>query len=338
MWYRKSGFLSLFDTIHILSKGLLMAIASVVNVEPQNAEVLLISANYDRTSSLGKGADRGPAAILQMLNTQVELFDLGARFDPSAHLKIGHVELGDLNHCSPEEMVGAVANVYRRYPGAFPVLLGGEHSVTNAPLRALAGKLDPREVTVVQIDAHGDLRMSDADFRDEPFGRFSHACVMRRAHELGYRILQHGIRVASEEEEAYRHEHRETIRTFYAHQGMDTRTVIEAIKTEQVYLTIDVDGFDPAHMPSTGTPVQGGLGWWDTLNFIRRVLTEFTVIGMDVVETAVVTMTDENPETWSSQDVLTAQGAAQLVYSSIAYRYARDYRLKKEPHDARSRP
>ncbi len=262
----------------------------------------MIGAPYDATSSFGKGADRGPAAIRACLDRQIEFYDRLSGLSPANGLKIAYVET-QLAGLSPERMVHVLEEEYRRHEGKFRMILGGEHSVTNAALRYFAPL--GREVTVVQIDAHADLRESDADYSDNPAGRYAHCAVMRRAFEAGYRLVQVGIRAYSEEERALFQE--ESIRVFeWSQHPASILEIMAAIPTVEVYLTIDADGLDPAHMPATGTPVPGGLDWHFCNEFIRRLCAEKEIIGADIVEVA--------PR---EGDVLTEYAAAQLCYSII---------------------
>ena len=276
--------------------------------DAMEADVILLSANYDRTSSFGKGADKGPAAILECLGTQIEIFERFSRAAPANRLKIAHIDLGNLNRLSPEKMVDKVESELRRHykSGRFVVLLGGEHSVSNAAFRAIASP----DVTVVQIDAHADMREDDSDYNEKPFGRYAHSCVMRRAYELGLRTVQIGLRAYSKEEYDFMKQNR---LTFFEWSGKvpPINTIINSIRTGKVYLTLDVDGIDPAHMPATGTPVQGGLEWYYVNELIRRIFLKKNAIAADIVEVAPV-----------PGSRLTEYGAAQLCYNMIAWKFA----------------
>ncbi|MFH1173866.1 MAG: agmatinase [archaeon] len=283
-------------------------IDSIINCDNISAaDVVLLAANYDRTSSFGKGADKGPQAIKRCLDGQLELYDPYTGTTPTQLYKIAYHDLGDLNYLRPEEMVRKVAEEFKKLycAGKFVVSLGGEHSISIAPFRVLAEK-NPQEVTVLQIDAHADLRDDDSDYADEPHGKYAHCCVMRRAHELGLKTVQVGIRAYSGEEQAFMKGM--TVFKWNQERLPAVEEIIEAITTENVYLTLDVDGIDPAHMPATGTPVQGGLSWQYTLNLLYRLACQKNVLAADIVEVA--------PR---STDALTEYGAAQLCYNLIAW-------------------
>lgn len=270
---------------------------------PETAEVVLIEAAYDRTSSFGKGADRGPAAVLDCLETQLEIHDRVSGSAPAEELAIARVSGGDLEALEPETMVAELRRSYDRYAGRLRVLVGGEHSVSNAAWLALADRAS--QITIVQIDAHPDLRADDADYNERPFGRYAHSAVMRRAHELGFRLVQVGIRAYSRDERALFDDERITVFEW----GARTPTVDEvasAIRDEEIYITLDVDGLDPSVTPATGTPVPGGLSWYYTLDLLRAVTRGRRLVGADLVEVA------PRPH-----DVRTEYAAAQLIYSLL---------------------
>jgi agmatinase len=288
--------------------------AGIVNCDdPERADVVLVGANYDRTSSFGKGANRGPAAIVQCLNTQIEFLERATGTSPADELSIAYVDLGDLNELAPEAMVERVRDAYLGpyAAGKFTVVLGGEHSVANGPFQAVAARQRPEDVTIVYLDAHLDMRDTDADYNDQPFGKYAHSCVLHRGVELGFRAVHVGARAFSEYERDFARQHGVPVFEWGVGPVPSVEEVLGAVATEQVYVSIDVDGFDPAHMPATGTPVAGGIEWHYGLRLLRELCAAKTVLGADVVEVA------PRPG-----ERLTEYGAAQLVYSLIAYRQA----------------
>ena len=312
--------------------------ASIVNCENwEEADVVLLDAPYDRTSSFGKGADKGPAAIKEMLDRQIEFYSRWTRRVPADEVKIAYRDLAEqyadlagwdvgFGESAPGEMVERVAEVYGRFFGKhwnrkFVVLLGGEHSVTNGALMAIRRECDTREVTVVQIDAHMDLRDTDADYNDKPWGKFAHSCVMRRTVEMGFNLVSVGVRAYSKDELDFALAHPNQIAFF--EWGLEeapptSAAIVDVIQTEEVYLTVDAAGFRPASMPATGTPVQGGLEWWYGMLLIQEVFAQKRVIGADVVEVA------PRPG-----DSLTEYGAAQIVYDMIGAKLAKGELGKK---------
>ena len=172
--------------------------------------------------------------------------------------------------------------------------------------------MNPKDVTVLQIDAHCDLRNDDSDYSDDPTN-LAHSCVLRRVNELGYPLVQVGIRTYFKGEYEYFSNPKNNITVFEWGNKKKIPTVAEilkSIKTKYVYITIDVDGFDPAHMPGTGTAVPGGLEWWYGVELIEKVIKGKELVGADIVE--VSPMRDS---------ILTEYGAAQLCYSMIAHKF-----------------
>jgi len=275
---------------------------SIINcARPEDADVVLLGAPYDRTSSFGKGADRGPAAIRACLDTQLEFYDRVSDRSPARECRIAWVDVEGLGELEPEAMVQRLTEEYGRHASRLRMLIGGEHSVSNAAFRALAARAD--EITVLHIDAHADLRADDSDYLDRPWGRYAHCSVMRRAHDLGYRLVQVGVRAYSTEERAMFEDPRITVFE-WGPRPPSAEEIVDAIPTADVYLTLDADGLDPACMPATGTPVPGGLGWYYTLELIAAVARSRKLIGADLVEVA--------PR---EGDVRTEYAAAQLVYT-----------------------
>lgn len=292
-----------------------MSPQSLLSPKPiEESDAVIISAPYEKTASSRKGTLHGPSKVIECLESKLEFFHRDYLTEPCAHIAISTLPECDLTNCTPEEALEVVqqtsASVLDKEK--FPILLGGEHSVSLGLLQALGEKYSPKDVTILQIDAHCDLRDSDADYNNNP-SRLAHSCVMRRSHELGYRLVQVGIRTYSSEEHDYFTAHTDTISVFEWGRGVapSIEQIVQAIKTKYVYLSIDVDGFDPAHMPGTGTPVQGGLEWWYGINLIKSIIQTHTLVGADVVEVSPM-----------QDSVLTEYGAAQLVYDIIAHKFA----------------
>ncbi|MBP6993904.1 agmatinase [Candidatus Woesebacteria bacterium] len=286
----------------------------------EKSDAVIISAPYEKTASSRKGTQYGPKKIIDCLESKLEFFQRDYLAEACAHVNISSLPELALSKASPDEALKIVRNSCAMVldKEKFPLLLGGEHSVTLGLLQALETKYDPHEVTILQIDAHCDLRDSDADYSSSP-SNLAHSCVMRRAHELGYNLVQVGIRTYSAAEYEYFSTHPESISVF--EWGLDKAPEIEEIlaqvKTKYVYLTVDVDGFDPAYMPGTGTPVQGGLEWWYGVKLIKTLIKKFTLLGADIVEVS------PTPDS-----VLTEYGASQLVYDILSYKFAEKIQKK----------
>ncbi len=237
----------------------------------------VIPVPLEETVSYGGGTAKGPEAIIAA-SQQLE------RWDGFSEPLLAGIGTSHAVDCS-----GEIHEVYSRIEAAvrqaveaksIPVVLGGEHSVSLAPIRVLTAMTGP--VGIVQVDAHADLRDS---FEGSPY---SHACVMRRAlEECGCDLMQFGVRAISREEVDYRREkgiaHLDG-RTLY---GMNLeKFALPAGFPENIYLTLDVDGLDPSVISATGTPVPGGPGWYQTLTFLERAVAGRRVLGFDVVELA----------------------------------------------------
>jgi agmatinase len=244
---------------------------------PAAARFHVLPVPYEKTVSYGGGTGKGPAAIIAA-SGQLERWD--GESDPGAD----GIYTWPAIDCRgrPEKVMDAIAGAVARILalGKLPVVLGGEHTVTWGVIR---GYLDAgvRDFGVVQIDAHADLRDR---YEGDPL---SHACVMRRVVEAGIPLFQLGNR-------AYSMEEREARRRFKVRHIDAERLVKERIDAivlprafpRQVFFTLDVDGIDPSVLPATGTPVPGGLGWYQTLGLFESVARQRRIIGFDLLEFA----------------------------------------------------
>ncbi len=244
---------------------------------PEAARFHVLPVPYEKTVSYGGGTAKGPAAIITASN-QLERWD-GAS-DPGTE---GIYTWPAIDCSGPAaEVIDAIAAAVARIIalGKTPVVLGGEHTVTGGVIR---GYLDAgvRDFGVVQIDAHADLR--DA-YEGDPL---SHASVMRRVVEAGVPLLQLGNR-------AYCAEERTARETYNVHAIDADQLVPQGIHAielpadfpSRVFFTLDVDGIDPSVLPATGTPVPGGLGWYQTLGLFESVARQRRIIGFDILEFA----------------------------------------------------
>ena len=264
-----------------------------------NASVVILPLPYDQTSTWIKGADRGPEAIIQA-SANMELYDIET--DSQVYTK-GVFTDSPLQTALPPEGIDNL--VYERITqllkeGKFPVVVGGEHSVSIGAVRAHAQKT--KDLTVLQLDAHVDLR-------DEYDGsKFNHACVMARVKEI-CPAVQVGIRsMDASEKKSIDYD-----KTFFAKDILDTANWIDkviSLLSENVYVTIDLDVFDPSIMPSTGTPEPGGLGWYQVLALLKNLCSAKNVVGFDVVELC----PNENNK---APDFL----AAKLIYKFLSYKF-----------------
>ena len=282
---------------------------SIINTEgSENSDAHIISAPYELTASFHKGTAAGPQAVIDCLNTQIEFLDRRFKTESTEKVTVSCSEVKGLQTMQPETAYQAVIEEVSKSQAPLTILLGGEHSMSFGALTALSKKHKAKDVTIFQIDAHCDLRDDDSDYNDQDPTRFAHSAVMRRAHEMGYNLVQVGIRAFSKAEYDYFTANKKTISVFEWGAGAvpSISKVVSAIKTKKVYISIDVDGIDPAHMPGTGTPVQGGLEWYYTLRLLEAVIEKKQLVGADVVEVSPI-----------EGQVLTEYGAAQIVYNMI---------------------
>jgi agmatinase len=268
----------------------------------EHARVVILPIPLDRTTSYVPGTRNGPYEIL-VASSHMELWDEETQTDVHS---IGIFTLPEMEFpfASMDEVVGEIRRVTSELVkrDKFPFILGGEHSITPAVVGAVAAKYPG--LSVMQIDAHADLRES---FMGTPH---NHACAMRRTLEFA-RTTQVGIRSLSPEEAAAV----PTLSTaiFYDHNMRDDADWVERVVdslSEHVYITIDVDGFDPAIMPATGTPEPGGLSWYEALKLLRRVVERRTVVGCDVVELSPI-----------PGHVAPNFLCAKLIYKILSYRF-----------------
>lgn len=249
-----------------------------------SARVLILPLPFEATVSYGGGTARGPQAILEA-SQQVELYDRDYDAEPAMLYGI-HTLPAPVLPDDPEAAVAAIAaaTAQAASTGKLVVGLGGEHTVSVGLGRGLLAALGG-PITVVQIDAHADLR---DEYEGTPY---SHACVARRLleHAEVEQILQLGIRSICTEEVAFARAHPDRLRIWYAedvHAGGWQAEVASRLAGRRVYLTLDVDGLDPAIVPATGTPEPDGLTWRETLDILRLVGETAQVIGLDCVELA----------------------------------------------------
>jgi agmatinase len=267
-----------------------------------NARVVILPVPLDRTTSYVSGTRNGPHEIL-VASSHMELWDEETQTDVHS---IGIYTLPEMEFpfASMDEVVCEIRRVASELVnrGKFPLVLGGEHSITPAVVGAVAAKHPG--LSVLQIDAHADLRES---FMGTPH---NHACAMRRTLDFAP-TTQVAIRSLSPEEAAAAPGLRTTI--FYDYNmRADPRWIDRVVEslTDTVYITIDVDGFDPAIMPATGTPEPGGLSWYEMLALLRAVIERRTVVGCDIVELSPM-----------AGNVAPNFLCAKLIYKILTYRF-----------------
>ena len=267
------------------------------NATLENSKVMLVTVPYDGTSTWGKGADKGPELFLDA-SENMELYDIETATEPYLE---GVYLAGEVTEdSSPEAMTEAVYQKTKemlQHDKLF-TLFGGEHSVSIGSIRAVGEKYE--NLTVLQLDAHTDLR-------PEFHGSTSnHACAVFEANQK-HNLVQVGIRSCDVEEMQYVPKGQ----CFWAHEIAENPNWVEDVLGKvsgNVYITIDLDAFDPSIAPSTGTPEPGGLAWYPTLKLLRKVFEKCNVVGFDIVELMDSPMAKP-----------TAFLAAKLYYKMLAY-------------------
>lgn len=269
------------------------------NAGYEEARVVILPVPYDGTSTYGKGADKGPDAIFDAAEN-MELYDIETN---SEVYKQGiHIAPEVKGHASPEAMVKDVEREVTSHieQGKFVTMLGGEHSVSIGSIRAFTKKYD--DLTVLQLDAHSDLR------KEYNGSKCNHACAM---HEASYssNLVQVGIRSMDTSELEFLRE--ENLFTSYdIRKNSYWKEDVVNCLGRHVYITIDLDAFDPSIMPSTGTPEPGGLLWNETLDLLKMVFSNCYVVGFDIVELAPM-------KGLTAPDFM----AAKLYYKLLSYKY-----------------
>jgi len=272
------------------------------------AKVVVLPIPYEATVTYGKGTTKGPAAIIEA-SAQVEFYD--REFDCEPVNKFGIHTLSEFKiPLRPEKVTNRIYETAISHikGGKFVVGLGGEHSVSAGLVKAQA-ESSKEPITIVQIDAHSDLRNSYDGSKN------NHACVARRflENENVEQVLQFGIRSISTEEIKFIRKNPDRVRTWFA-EDMESDDwqdeFISRISRKKVYLTIDVDGLDPSIIPATGTPEPGGLSWQKTIEIIKLLASSAELIGLDCVELAPV-----------SGMHASEYAAAKLVYKVLAIKY-----------------
>lgn len=271
----------------------------------KNSKVVIIGVPFDGTATYQTGAKMGPNAILNA-SVNVEPYDdeLGEVYTVGI-FTAGTLKIEEI-HTDPKRVINALYCASKSIvkDDKFLITLGGEHSISQGVIKAYKEKF--KKLSILQLDAHLDLM--------EQFGgtRYSHASVSRRlVEDLKCKVTSFGVRVVSKEELEFVKKKKNFLSVFYARDIYNNDDwhdqAIETLE-ENVYITLDVDGLDVSIMPATGTPVPGGLEWYRTIDFLRKVYKERKVVGMDLVELK------PNPGNEAPNFL-----AANLVYKNIGF-------------------
>ena len=268
------------------------------------SKIWLQSIPYDGTSTWGKGADKGFEAFLDAADN-MELYDIET--DSEVYRQGIHLLEELKGFESPKQMFDAVYESTTKLltEDKFLTFFGGEHSISIGIIKAFYEYFD--DLTVLQIDAHADQR---AAYGSTPY---NHACAVYDAGQ-NCNLIQVGIRSMDVEEVG----NIDNSKAFFAHEMYNKTDWMDnsiELMTDNVYITFDLDAFDPSIMPATGTPEPGGLDWYTTVNYLQKVFKNKNVVGFDIVELAPI-------DNFHAPQFL----AAKLYYKMLSYKFAK---LKK---------
>lgn len=262
------------------------------------APVVILSVPFDKTSTWLKGADKGPAAIIEA-SRYLEFYDIET---DSEVFRKGIFTAKPVHSSSPSDLIKKTDSTVSKYlkDNKLVVSLGGEHSISIGAIKSYARHY--KGLSVLHLDAHADSRESYEG------SRYNHACVIARVREYVRNIVSVGIRSMDVSERSGV----DRKKMFFAHEIHDSDKWINkavAQLSDTVYITIDLDVFDPGIMPSTGTPEPGGLGWYQVLKLLSSAAKSKRIVGFDVVELC--------PSNSKAPDFL----AAKLIYTLLSYIY-----------------
>ncbi len=269
----------------------------------ESARYAILPIPYDASVSWRGGTKYGPAAVIAA-SEHMENYD--DELDADYHrVGIATLEPIEPDVSGPEAMIKRVEQAARKIvaDGKTLIGLGGEHSVTLGLLRAVQKR--HKRVSVLQIDAHTDLRQ---EYQSSPY---SHACVMRRIAETGAKIAGVAVRSISAEEHRFIRSKPDQILEVTGMQIAASPDWLDRVLDfldDEVYVTIDIDGFDPSVAPGTGTPEPGGLDWYEGCSLLRAVAEEKRIVGADVVEISPI-----------PGQTVTEHLGARLIYKMICY-------------------
>jgi agmatinase len=268
-----------------------------------NSRIVILPVPYDETSTWMKGADKGPEAIMDA-SVNLEFYDIETQSEVYKH---GIYTLEPLTEkSSPEALVSSAHEKvsFLLSEKKFPVLVGGNHTVSIGAVKAFAEVTE--NFSILQLDAHSDLRQKYEG------SSYNHACAMARAREVAP-VVQVGIRSMSVEELA----DVEKERIFFAHSLYYDKSLYNKaidLLSENVYITIDLDVFDPSLIPSTGTPEPGGPEYFEIMHFLHEVVRRKNVVGFDVVELCPI-----------SSNKASDYVAAKIIYQLLSYIFAKKH-------------
>lgn len=271
---------------------------------PEDAKVYIVPFGLEKSVSYGGGTTEGPKAIIEA-SKQVELFDEEFWKEPFREYGVATVDYFDIDKTSVSDSLDQLEKITKEIldKGKFPLILGGEHSITAGSIRPFVEKYP--NLAILHFDAHADLR----DGYDGE--HYSHAAALRRVMDNNIStLISVGIRNISKGEIPYLEANKDRIDIYFSKdkRSWDPKKIVSKLKNRPVFVTFDIDGFDSSLMQATGTPEPGGLMWEDALDIIREASKISNIVGADVVELAPI-------ENMHSCNFL----AAKLCYKILSY-------------------
>ncbi|MCW6049086.1 agmatinase [Microcoleus sp. A2-C5] len=293
----------------IISTAVVPFLGSEIVPDYDTAKVVILPIPYEATTTYRRGCENGPAKLLEashQLECYDEELDSEVCYDVGIYTAMPIADTRNQQPVSSLEMLEVTQQTVHQLitENKFVISLGGEHSITAGIVEGYRQGYPDEPFTVVQIDAHGDLR------HEYEGSIHNHACVMRRVVDMGLPTLQIGIRaICKEEADLIKAKQLNVIRAREIANEPDwADRAIASITTKRVFLTIDLDGIDPTLIPGVGTPEPGGLNWYSLTGFLRRVFESHEVIGCDIMELAPLV-----------DSVVSEFTAAKLTYKMIGY-------------------
>ena len=270
-----------------------------------NFKVIVVPFGLEKTVSYGGGTKNGPKEIIKASH-QVELFDEELNKEPYKEIGIKTIKPFAIKK-KIKKALDQLSNINEKIieKNKFPLVLGGEHSITPGCLKPFTNKFD--KITLLHFDAHADLRES---YQGE---KFSHASAIKRCLDFNnVNVVSFGIRNLSKSEMDFYNNNRDRVQIFWGKDknNYNLSDIEQIFRNKTVYITFDVDGFDASIMPATGTPEPGGLMWEDVLQIIKKVCQVSNVVGADINELAPI-------KNFSSYNFL----VAKLAYKILAYTF-----------------
>lgn len=267
----------------------------------KKTRVIIIPFGLEHSVSYGKGTSNGPKEIIKASH-QIELYDEELNYEPYEQIGIRTLKSKNI----PKKTNMALNDLEKRVLSVIdmnklPITLGGEHTISISSIRALKRKF--KNFTIVHFDAHADIRNSYQGKKN------SHACVMRRCMEIAdVEVVSIGIRSLSKKERDFFEDNKNKIKIFWAKDKKKWKNIEKHIKGKNVYITFDLDAFDPSLIPATGTPEPGGLFWDEAIKIVKAIVLNSNIIGVDINELAPI-------KGMHSSNFI----AAKLCYKIISY-------------------